>query len=87
MYLHEEAALQKFKYALRKQEQSIVDDLLIFAMKHLSAVSYSGYALPPFMFLFSILIEQQKAIKKLQSDIESLKVHTDEQRNSKGMDS
>ncbi len=88
VYLHEEAALQKFKYALRRQEQSIVDDLLILARKHLSAVSYSGYALPAFMFLFSILVEQQKVLQKLQSDIESLKAQQNEQRDvSKRMDS
>ena len=88
IFINGESSLLKFKYALRRQEQSIVDTLLIFARKHLSAVSYSGYAIPSFMFLFSILVEQQKVIQKLQSDIESLKVQNNGNTDTpKGLDS
>ena len=86
VFLQEEASLQKFKYALRRQEQSIVDDLLVMARKHLSAVGYAGYALPAFLFLFSILVEQQKIIQKLQSDVESIKVTKNEQRDVSRLD-
>ena len=71
--MQEESALTNFKYALRKYDQQILDELMVYARLHLSAAAQSGYFLPAFMFIISMLLEILKQIKMLQADVESLK--------------
>ena len=86
VFMQEEAALANFKYALRKSDQAVMDELMVYARLHLSAAAESGYFLPAFMFLLSMLIEMLKIIKKMQAEIDQLKVK-DASRNNDGVGS
>ena len=61
-----EAAVGKYRRALRREDQLVVDDLLVAAYKHRSASSYSGHLVPFQTFLLSMLIEQHKEVMLLR---------------------
>ena len=62
----EEANLSKYRRALRREDQIILDDLFVAAYKHRAASSYSGHLLPFETFLLSMLIEEHKEVKQLR---------------------
>ena len=72
MFTHEEEAIKRFKYALRKPDQAALDDLLISARQHLSAAAYASYVLPVFLFLLSMLLEEHKHILHLENQLQNL---------------
>ena len=69
----EENNLARFRRALRREDQLVVDDLFVAAYKHRAAASYAGHLLPFETFLLSMQIEDHKEVMYLRREIESLR--------------
>jgi hypothetical protein len=69
-YLQEQEALQRFRRALRRSDQQVLDDLLAAARQHLAAAAYAAHPLPFETFLLSMLLEEHKRVLHLESLIE-----------------
>lgn len=63
----EEAALNRFKRALRKEDQLLLDELLVMSRLHLAEASYASNLYPLDMYLIAILLEVYKQLKSVQS--------------------
>jgi len=69
----EEAALARFRRALRRSDQLAFDDLFTSAQKHVSAAAYAAHALPFETFLMAMLLEEHKEVIHLRKIVERLK--------------
>jgi len=69
----EEAALAKFRRALRREDQVIFDDLFVAAYKHRAAASYAGHLLPFETFLLAMQIEDHREVMQLRREVKSLR--------------
>ncbi len=65
----EEAALKRFQRALRKEDQLLLDELLVLSRLHLAEASYASNLYPLDMYLIAILLEVYKQLKSLQKQI------------------
>ena len=63
---------RKFRRALRKEDQALLDDLLNDARRHGQAQAYASWATPYEAILVSILLEQAKRIKKMAGALDAL---------------
>ena len=68
----EEAALARFRRALRRGDQLVFDDLFTAAQKHISAAAYAAHALPFENFLMAMLLEEHKEVTRLRQIVEAL---------------
>jgi hypothetical protein len=73
-FLQEEAAFSKFRRALRRSDQIVLDDLFALARQHLAAVAYASHALPFETILLCMLLEEHKEVMKLRQVIEEFNV-------------
>ena len=71
-FLEEEQAFARFRRALRRSDQLILDDLFASARQHLAAAAYASHALPFEVFLLSMLLEEHKDVMHLRQQIEKL---------------
>ena len=69
----EEANLAKFRRALRREDQIILDDLFTAAYKHRAAAAYAGHLLPFETFLLAMQIEDHKEVMRLRVEVETLR--------------
>ena len=72
LMLNEEAALSRFRRALRREDQLAFDDLFTSAQKHISAAAYAAHALPFETFLMAMLLEEHKEVLRMRKIIEIL---------------
>lgn len=72
LMLQEEAALARFRRALRRSDQLAFDDLFTAAQKHVSAAAYAAHALPFETFLMAMLLEEHKEVVRLRNIVEAL---------------
>ena len=70
--LQEEAALSRFRRALRRADQLAFDDLFTAAQKHVSAAAYAAHALPFETFLMAMLLEEHKEVMRLRKIVAAL---------------
>jgi hypothetical protein len=70
--LNEEAALSRFRRALRRSDQMAFDDLFTAAQKHISASAYAAHALPFETFLMAMLLEEHKEVIRLRKIVKTL---------------
>lgn len=68
----EEAALARFRRALRRSDQLAFDDLFLAAQQHISATAYASHALPFETYLMSMLLEEHKTVMRLQAIVDRL---------------
>jgi hypothetical protein len=68
----EEESLTRFKRALRRSDQRVVETLLTSASQHLAAAAYAAHPLPMEIFLLAMLLEHQKKIELLEARVEAL---------------
>lgn len=61
-FLMEQEAFARFRRALRRSDQIILDDLFAEAQQHLAAASYAAHALPFEIFLLAMLLEEHKQV-------------------------
>ena len=73
LMLQEEAALARFRRALRRGDQRAFDDLFTAAQKHISAAAYAAHALPFETFLMAMLLEEHKEVMRLRQTVETLR--------------
>ncbi len=72
LMLKEEAALARFRRALRRGDQLVFDDLFTAAQKHISATAYAAHALPFETFLMAMLLEEHKEVLRLRRIVDIL---------------
>ena len=68
----EEEAFLPFRRALRRSDQLVFDELFVAAKNHRAAAALASRALPMESMLLAMLIEEHKALKHLQVQIEEL---------------
>lgn len=72
--LHEEqAAFSRFRRALRRSDQLVLDELFVAARQHLAAAAYAANLLPMETFLLAMLLEEHKEVIRLRVQVEALK--------------
>lgn len=71
-FLQEQESFSRFRRALRRSDQQIMDDLFANAHKHLAAAAYASHALPFETFLLAMLLEEHKEVVRLRSLVEQL---------------
>jgi hypothetical protein len=69
LILEEQQAFQTFRRTLRRADQHHFDALFAAARKHVAAVSQASHALPFEAILLAMLIEQEKRIAVLESQL------------------
>jgi hypothetical protein len=67
-----EAALSRFRRALRKSDQYILDGLFASARRHTAAISQTDALLPFEAALLAIVLEQAKEIAVLRQKLDVL---------------
>ncbi len=72
VFLEERAAFARFRRALRREDQLVLDDLFASAQKHLAAAAYAAHALPFETFLLAMLLEEHKEVMRLRQQLEAL---------------
>jgi hypothetical protein len=70
----EQAAFSRFRRALRRSDQLMLDELFVAARQHLAAAAYSANLLPMETFLLSMLLEEHKEVARLRMQIEALEL-------------
>ena len=65
----------KFRRGLRKEDQEVFDEIFRAAKLHLAENFYAMRAVPFESMMMSILIEQQKAIRKLEEEAKKQMSH------------
>ena len=71
-FLEEEQAFARFRRALRRSDQLVLDDLFASARQHLAAAAYASHALPFEVFLLSMLLEEHKEVMRLRGRFEEI---------------
>jgi len=72
VFLEEKAAFARFRRALRRGDQAVLDELFADARQHLAAAGYAAHALPFETFLLAMLLEERKRSRRLEQAIEEL---------------
>jgi hypothetical protein len=70
--IQEQDAFSRFRRALRRSDQLILDELFSAARKHAAAQAYAAHALPFEVALLSMLLEEHKEIARLRQMVEAL---------------
>jgi hypothetical protein len=83
-FLHEQQSLSKYRRALRKEDQRILDELFAASRQHLAAAAYASHLLPFEIMLLGMLVEQRKQIRLLQARLESLEADPPARRGLTG---
>ncbi|MGI6251124.1 MAG: hypothetical protein ACOYKD_07185 [Anaerolineaceae bacterium] len=65
----EEAALKRFERALRREDQILLDELLVLSRLHLAEASYASNLYPLDMYLIAIMLELYKQLKAAQKQL------------------
>jgi len=69
-FLKEQGSFARFRRALRRSDQLMLDDLFAAARQHLSAAAYATHALPFEIFLLAMLLEEHKQVMRLRSALD-----------------
>jgi hypothetical protein len=70
-FLQEQEAFTRFRRALRRSDQLVLDDLFAAAHQHLAAAAYASHALPFEIFLLAMLLEEHKQVQRLSRLLEA----------------
>ena len=72
-FLDEESSFAKFRRALRRSDQLVLDDLFASARQHLAAAAYASHALPFETIQLCMLLEEHKEVIRLRQFMEELR--------------
>lgn len=72
VFLEEEQSFARFRRALRRSDQLVLDDLFASARQHIAAAAFASHALPFEVFLLSMLLEEHKEVVRLRRLIEEM---------------
>ena len=67
--MHEMESYKQFKRALAPRDQRALDELFIYANKHVAEAQYTSFELPMVTFLLAMLLEEHKEVLRLQEEI------------------
>ena len=70
--LQEQDSFSRFRRALRRSDQLVLDDLFAAAHQHLAAAAYASHALPFEVFLLAMLLEEHKEVIRLRRLVETM---------------
>lgn len=70
--IQEQDSFSRFRRALRRSDQLVLDDLFAAARKHAAAQAYAAHALPFEVALLSMLLEEHKEVMRLRQTVELL---------------
>lgn len=70
--IQEQDAFSRFRRALRRSDQLVLDELFSAARKHAAAQAYAAHALPFEAALLSMLLEEHKEVTRLRQMVEAL---------------
>ncbi len=70
-FLEEQGSFSRFRRALRRSDQIVLDDLFASARQHLAAAAYAAHALPLEVFMLSMLLEEHKEVMRLRDQLEA----------------
>ena len=73
-FLQEQASFHRFRRALRRGDQLVLDDLFAAAHQHLAAAAYAAHPLPFETFLLAMLLEEHKRVQRLEQQFEALQL-------------
>ena len=62
-------ALERYRRALRREDQVYFDEIVSMIHKHMLACTQADHLLPIEIFLFTVLLEQQKEISSLRTQM------------------
>ena len=65
-------SFQKFRRALRLEDQRAFDELMAYAQQHLAAAGYAAHVTPFEAFLLAMLLEEHKRNNTLAHQLEAL---------------
>jgi hypothetical protein len=82
-FYQEAESFNRFRRALRRGDQTALDDLFAMAQQHLAAAAYAAHALPMEVFLLAMLLEEHKEVLRLRELVEHL---LQEEDGRKGVD-
>lgn len=68
----EQESFARFRRALRRSDQLVLDDLFASARRHLAAAACAADALPMEVFLLAMLLEEHKQVLHLRAQVEAL---------------
>jgi len=74
VFLTEQAALSRFRRALRHSDQIVLDDLFALAHQHQAAAAYASHALPFEVFLLAMLLEEHKELLRIRALLEQYRI-------------
>ena len=72
-FLQERQSLARFRRALRREDQRILDELLVASRQHLAAAAYASHLLPFEVMLLSMLLEQHKEVVRLRRQLDAVR--------------
>lgn len=72
VFLQEQESFARFRRALRRGDQLVLDDLFAQAQQHLAAAAYAAHALPFEVILLAMLLEEHKQVMHLRQALERL---------------
>lgn len=75
-FMQEQEAFNRFRRALRRSDQLVLDDLFASARNHLAAAAYAANALPMETFLLAMLLEEHKEVSRLRTLVEGAALRT-----------
>jgi len=64
----EAARWAKFRRALRREDQEILDELFLHARRHVAAMAYASSAVPMEAVLLAMLLEERKVVNRLGAE-------------------
>jgi len=67
-----EQSLARYRRVLRRPDQLLFDELLVYVKTHAAAAGHAANALPENIFMISIVLEQQRQINALQESVNLL---------------
>jgi hypothetical protein len=70
----EKSELGRFRRALRKEDQRAFDELWVYVTKHMMPCTQANHLQPLEVFLFTMIKEEHKEIRRIRRMLEELKV-------------
>lgn len=64
---------RKFRASLRREDQHLFDDLMLYAKLHVQAGVMAAFPNPSDPVMLSILIEQQRQLSRMKRELQRLK--------------
>lgn len=71
-WIEEEKALQRFTRALRREDQTVMKDLIHLSRLHIAETSYAGNLYPMDAYIISMLLEVAKRSERIEMKVNEL---------------